>query len=144
MDKKLAEWFAGHDTGLSSKAIATWLSAGVPGGLPPRDAGDFERCHRLLLLMGWRDRIGEMAGAGDLWAYFVSKWDVMEAAYLDDLDGSGEKCYALMGPIWANAYEHAGYTVVRREDGTVRSAMKGTSGTISIGKGMSMSFGPAH
>jgi hypothetical protein len=144
MDKKLAEWFSSHDTGMSSKAIATWLSARVPGGRPPSDSADFGRCYRLLLHMGWRERIGEMANAGKLWEYIAGKWDIIEAAYLEDVaGGTGDKCSAVMGPIWADAYEHAGYTVVRQEDGSVHSAMKDLSGVVSMGNGMRMSFGDA-
>lgn len=139
MDRKLAEWFASRDTGLSSKAIALFLSSGVSTGHVPSDSSDFGRCHRLLQWMGWQDRIGEMQAASGRWAELVSIWDKLTAAYEAD---DHEEVYRLIKSVEADGYERDGYTVERRPDGGIRSAhKKGGETTISLGGGMSMSFG---
>ncbi len=131
MDKRLAQWFASGDTGISSEAVALWMSAGVKldrwGSSTPSDGGDFGRCYRLLKLFPeWRERIADMAGAGNLWPTYAARWADMEAAYEADLADKRKKgsssTWDLMRVIHADAYEAAGYDVVRSSDGGVSSA----------------------
>lgn len=80
----LAKWVKGYDTGISSKVIAHAL-----GGLPrsirevgvPHDSDDFGRCIRLVRLMGWQDRLGEVATRYPTWEPIVAKWDALCAAF---------------------------------------------------------------
>jgi len=140
MDKKLAEWFAGNDTGLSSEALALFLAAGVPSQRTPSDSGDFGRCFRLLKHMGWESRIGEAAAASGQWAALVEIWPAITAAYeAEDHPG----VYRLIKSVEADGYERDGYKVDRREDGSMRSAVgpKGFGGKIDLGNGVSMGFG---
>ena len=109
MDVRLAEWLASGDTGISSKAIAMWLSAGVRyrhwGHGEPSDGADFGRCYRLLkVIPEWRSRIGEMAACGGKWPALVSRWDEIEAVYLREIakePGSAHSTYALMKQVLA-------------------------------------------
>ncbi len=142
MDVRLAEWFAGRDTGLSSKSIALFLSAGVRASGPPSDGSDFGRCYRLLEHMGWRDRIGEMADHGPMWATYVARWDDIEKAYLSEINDKVGRVYDLMKLIEADAYEAAGYAVARRDDGTMSSAHKQDAFVHDLG-GIKMSGGKA-
>lgn len=103
MDPRLAQWFASHDTGISSEAIALWLSARARndywGDGTPSDAGDFGRCYRLLkAIPEWRPRIGEMAERGGRWPILVAHWDEIERRYEHDLanPGRSDGAYAYM------------------------------------------------
>ena len=75
MDKRLAEWFASRDTGLSSECVALFLSAGVSNGSTPMDLNDWGRCMRLLdRLPEWKERMAEMGDAGRGWPAFAERW----------------------------------------------------------------------
>ena len=137
MDRKLAEWFAGRDTGQSSKAVALFLAAGVSTGAVPHDSSDFGRCHRLLAHMGWQDRIGEMAKASGRWSVLVENWTALTAAYeAEDWEGFRR----LLTSIEADGYERDGYNVDRAEDGSVRSATKGDAFTVRVSPTMTVSI----
>lgn len=138
MDPRLANWFASRDTGLSSKALALYLSSGVSTGDVPHDSADFGRCHRLLQHMGWQDRIGEMSKVSGRWAALVEIWPQLTAAFERE---EHERVYALIKSVEANGYERDGYKVDRREDGSIASAHKGQEFTVSLGNGMRMGFG---
>ena len=138
MDKKLAEWFASSDTGMSSKAIALYLSGGVATHATPLDSSDFGRCHRLLIHMGWQDRIGEMAKVSNRWAVLTEIWPALTAAY--DADDHKE-VYRLINSVEADGYERDGFTVTRRTDGSMSSAFGGAGSKVSLGPGVSMSVG---
>ena len=138
MDKRLAEWFAGHDTGMSSEAIALFLSAGVAVGRVPSDSQDFGRCHRLLKHMGWESRIGEMSEASGHWSALVEIWPELTAAYEAK---EYELVYELIKSVEVDGYRRDGYDVQTDERGRLRSASKGKATVLSMGNGMSMSFG---
>ncbi len=138
MEKKLAEWFACGRTGLSSKAIALYLSAGVPTHNVPHDSSDFGRCHRLLTLMGWHDRIGEMAQVSGQWAVLVEIWPALTAAYEAE---DYEEVYRLIGSVEAEGYERDGYEVARGADGRMRSASRKGDSTARLGE-TTISVGP--
>lgn len=103
----LAQWYEGHDTGISSKAIyrhfnrmaqhPTW------GAGYPRDPSDFGRCHRLLeLAPDWRARIGEMSKYGKVWTALAEHWDELTALYFDELPtGTCRKLYDRMKELGA-------------------------------------------
>ena len=119
MDPRLAEWLASRDTGVSSKAIMFWLSAGVKenewGAGTPSDPADLARCLRLLeRIPEWKPRIGEMAAAGGLWPTFAKRWAEMECAFIAECGGklpakgdnwSCPKTYELMQQVGAQARE---------------------------------------
>ena len=139
MDRRLAEWLSGTDVGSSSKAIALFLSAGVKSENVPHDADDFGRCHRLLVYMGWQDRIAEMAAASGRWAALVEIWPLITAAYEHE---DWAEVYRLIGSVEADGYERDGYTVERGKGGRIRSARREDGRqTIALGGGMKMSFG---
>lgn len=77
---KLATWFASHDTGLSSRAIAAKMAGAdmnqVDMPCPPSDPSDLGRCLRLLeLFPEWKPRMGEMASVSESWARILPHWD---------------------------------------------------------------------
>lgn len=112
----LLKWLAGHDTGLSSKAIALTALGEMPKGFIdrrhpdyPRDGDDFGRCYRLLRdcpdAKAGLDRLG--IDGGPVWAALVNRWSEIESAYLHDLavyergsrNTKDYRCYDLMRSI---------------------------------------------
>lgn len=128
MDQRIAEWLASGDTGISSKAIMLWLSAGVTdktwGAGTPSDPADLARCLRLLeRIPEWKDRIGEMAEAGGMWPTFARRWAEMEASFIAEAGGalpakganwSAPQTYQLMKNVEAEAYakDNPGFTKI--------------------------------
>ena len=102
MDIRLAQWFATGSVGTSSKAIALWLSAGVRGDGPPSDPSDLSRCLALLdAIPEWKDRVGEMASAGERWVPFAERWAELVALFNEEKAGqdrawSAPRTYKLM------------------------------------------------
>ena len=139
MDRNLAEWFASRDTGLSSKAIALYLSAGVNTGNVPHDSADFGRCYRLLKHMGWENRISEMANASGRWAVLVEIWPALVAAYEAE---DHNEVYRLIGCVEAEGFQRDGYRVEVGEDGRMRSAFKKDGASSFRMGGVSVSVGP--
>ena len=91
----VVDWFNGHDTGTSSKAIYRHMMGytreRAPFGTHPHDPSDFGRCYRLLALEPrWRARIGEMAQYSKAWAALAGAWDELTAMYEAVID-SGAK-----------------------------------------------------
>lgn len=135
VDKRVFEWLASGDTGLSSEAIMLWLSARVKdetwGSHTPSDPSDLGRCLRLLeRIPEWKERMPEMAEAGGLWPGYVARWDEM-AALMEEEVGidcskgkSAPRTYALMKQVEIEAYRAAGYVVDVREDGSMSGAHK--------------------
>ena len=74
--RKLIEWLAGDDCGLSSTTIACVMTgAACRRPAIPYDAGDFGRCHRLLeRFPGFRKRLDEVAAAYPEWRPIVAVW----------------------------------------------------------------------
>ena len=118
IDKRLAEWLVGRDTGSSSKAIMLWLSAGVKdetwGASTPSDPSDLGRCLRLLeRIPEWKPRIGEMAEAGGEWPTYVEYWQKMadsmeaEVGIHWEKGQSAPKTYALMKAVQDKARQAA-------------------------------------
>lgn len=128
----ILQWLAGHDVGLSSKAIAlTALGEMPPRPNYPHDGADFGRCHRLLEQCpdAWAglERLGKEGG--EVWQALVPRWDDIKAAYLADLAlyESGARyrdapekyrCYDLMQSIirpiedkWRAVYRGEGFTI---------------------------------
>lgn len=129
MDPRLAKWFAGSDTGISSEAIALWLAAKVKPerwDSTPSDGADFGRCYRLMkAIPEFRQRIGEMAEVGGKWPTLVRYWDEIEALYereIADPKGSRGITYKRMKQIEVEAYREMGWTVETRPDGSMASA----------------------
>lgn len=136
MDVRIAQWLASGDTGMSSKAIMLWLSAGVKedrwGAATPGDPADLGRCLRLLeRIPEWKERIGEMAGAGGYWPTFVRRWDEMADSMEREVGIHWEKgkkaplTYKLMGAVEREA----------------RDAGSADFQEVDLGTGMKMRFG---
>jgi hypothetical protein len=87
---KVIDWFGCGDTGMSSKALAIYLS-GVERATGywsyPHDGGDLGRCIRFLRHMGWEHRIGEMATASKPWAVLAANWRELTRLY-DERDAA--------------------------------------------------------
>jgi len=99
LSTRLAEWYAGPDTGLSSVSIAAQLvGAGPPkvrGWSYPSDPDDLGRWLRLLrLIPEWKERIGEMAECCPEWAALIAVWAVLEATILEEVGLFWEKAKA--------------------------------------------------
>jgi hypothetical protein len=101
----LERWFHGTDTGTSSLTIAHVLG-GTPaprtGFSHPYDPDDLGRCLRLVRLMGWRDRLPEVAARfpRSPWPRLVDAWDELAALYdLESPRHRAPKCYARMQAI---------------------------------------------
>lgn len=100
------QWLSSGDTGTSSKAIYTFFttgrvpySFGVPSGdaSAPRDPADFGRCFRLLnapWAAEWRSRIREM-GQFPSWTKLVQHWEELEALYVAESKGAGNRASKL-------------------------------------------------
>jgi len=99
--QKLTAWFAGNDTGLSSKHMAA-VAAGVSGsGYHPLDPGDLGRCIRLVHnVPGIRDAFPAIAASGPKWAMVIEHWDELLGLYAEECQGrdyfSAPKTYARM------------------------------------------------
>ena len=100
------EWFAGPDTGVSSKVI--WLvMMGMPVQLlgpglpdPPQDPSDFGRCYRLLnRFPEWRQRLPEVVEKYPRWGPMVREWpkltEMYEAAVASE-SGDAPEMFKLM------------------------------------------------
>ncbi len=90
----LAAWFAGDDTGLSSRALAAllgplvgqeWARDAVRAAdraHTPADSADFGRCVRLLdAVPGLREHLPRMAEVSPTWARLVGRWDELERLF---------------------------------------------------------------
>lgn len=86
--RRAMKWFAGRDTGMSSKAIAAAM-CGVPSdGSIPHDPADLGRCLRLLeLFPEWKgERFKRtMSGVSHQWSVFVESWDKMAESMADEV-----------------------------------------------------------
>lgn len=105
MKQSLLDWLAGHDTGLSSRAIVAWLEQDATVAAIdsnrfdyPRDPADLGRCIRLLdIEPNYRARITEMAFISPQWARLTVHWAELEALYHEEEpSGKAPICYALM------------------------------------------------
>lgn len=94
--KRVAEWYAAGDTGISSETIArvllglTKAEGSLFGPNPPSDAGDFGRCYRLLVkIPEFKSRLGEVAQKYPEWEPVVQQWDRLTALFERDRDTGG-------------------------------------------------------
>lgn len=108
MKPELLQWLAGHDTGLSSKAILAHMEHneviqamnGTWGMAHPLDPADLGRCIRLMdIEPSYRDRIIEMAYYSKEWARLALHWGELEALYHEEVSdhrGRAPRTYARM------------------------------------------------
>jgi hypothetical protein len=102
IEKRAAQWAAGRNTGVSSKAIL-----GVMVGKPPEsrfcyphDGGDLGRCIGLLeAVPEFRDRLQEMRKVGPEWAALIDHWDELEGMYRTKDDRLYERMQEILDPI---------------------------------------------
>lgn len=133
IDKRLAEWLSGRDTGVSSKAIAMFLGAGVKPEMwsTPSDPSDLGRCLRLLeKIPEFKERFAEMVEAGGFWPTFVERWSEMEQSMADEV-----------GIDWSEGKSAPKtYELMRAVELQARTRVK-DHGVIDLGNGVSMRFG---
>lgn len=116
----LAAWLVSDHTGLSSRRMASRLSATryMPEAEPayPRDPADFGRCLGLLeACPELRDRLPRMADDGPEWAALVEHWDELEALWREESpSGTAPKLFERMKELLRGAFES-------RKDETIRS-----------------------
>lgn len=85
------EWFAGDDTGLSSKAILRKCfgmddNANYRFSNHPYDPCDLGRCLRMLRKMPWaRDGIRLLALEFPAWAWLLAEWDALAACMANEV-----------------------------------------------------------
>jgi len=121
VDSRLLRWMRGSDRGASSETIAIALS-----GLPtiffdahfhpaaPRDIADFGRCHRLLAMMGWRDRLPEVVNRFKGWEAYVAAWPKLE-----ELFEAGDEA-GIHRRLWTAAEETRAARLAKRHEGRAR------------------------
>lgn len=94
----LLAWLNSHDTGTSSKTMASHLmGASMPSNhySHPLDNSDFGRCHRFLLAVPEaREKLPKMAELGDVWGKLVDHWDELTVMY--EADPSSRALYDKM------------------------------------------------
>jgi hypothetical protein len=99
IDETLGKWLTGHDTGLSSKAIAYFMM-GMRGVYfnYPHDPSDFGRCYRLMVLIPeFRKRLWEMKGLNRQWTALINHWEELEALWIEESNQErAPKLYARM------------------------------------------------
>ncbi len=99
------EWERGLFVGSSSGTIFAVLQGHPPLGFArdrlgalPQDPADFQRCHRLLLVVpAWRSRLGEVAAKYPRWAPLVAAWDELTAMLQRRDPGMYDRMQALIG-----------------------------------------------
>lgn len=86
--QNLIAWFAGDDTGLSSKHMAA-VSAGVSGnGNHPHDPSDLGRCIRLVHnVPEIRAAFPAIAASGPKWKTVITHWDELVSLYAQECQG---------------------------------------------------------
>lgn len=110
LERRLAEWFASGDTGISSEAICKKLfdfgdrrdyNKWAGSGNFPHDPSDLGRCIRLMeKVPEARERLSEMRTVSPTWAALVDRWEELEALYREEAPaGRAPKCYLLMQEI---------------------------------------------
>jgi hypothetical protein len=78
---KVATWFAGEDTGVSSNTIAAFMCGANMRKvykMTPSDPADLGRCLRLIeQFPEWKPRIPELASLGKNWGILAQNWDAL-------------------------------------------------------------------
>ena len=86
--RKLVTWFAGRDTGSSSKHMAA-VAAGAEGdGSHPLDPDDLGRCIRLVeAVPEVRDAFPAIAASTPKWKAIIDHWDELVAIFHSESRG---------------------------------------------------------
>jgi hypothetical protein len=115
MEKKIIDWLANGETGISSKVIAfTMLGQNYSKPFShPHDPDDFKRCLKLVIAIPEiRPRLGELRSRSAYWAALIDHWDEVESTFMDEVaewlhNGWSKKrahrTYELMQKIYAEA-----------------------------------------
>jgi len=112
-------WFQGHDRGLSSNALISYLAYGTTHQTHyPMDPEDIGRCIRALDRLPFlRARLPLAAHLGSTWKLYVDHWDTLERLYREEEPlGKAAQCYAVMQLLQAAARD--GYEQVPADDVT--------------------------
>ena len=88
---KLVQWFAGDDTGLSSKHMATVAVGNKGSGHHPLDPGDLGRCIRLVEhVPSIRATFPAIAASSPKWAIVIAHWDELVALFHEEKATKGQ------------------------------------------------------
>lgn len=114
--KKIMEWLANGETGLSSRTIAfkmIGITDSDTHGSCPSDPSDFKRCLKLInRIPEIRARLNEMRPISKHWNALIDNWDRLEKCFMDevggwligkDLDKRATKTYDMMQAIYKNS-----------------------------------------
>lgn len=110
LQEAVIDWMATGEKGISSEAMAFWLTFGKKTewhpDTTPSDPSDLNRCLKLLQAApGLRVRLSNMAELSPSWAKLVARWDEVEACFLNEVGldwckaKSAPRTYALMKEI---------------------------------------------
>jgi hypothetical protein len=95
MNKKILQWYATGETGVSSKAMAAAVSGCEldPGWSDhPSDPADFNRCLKFLIAVPEANlHMSKVAALSDIWAKLVDRWDELEQCFIDEVGFDWEK-----------------------------------------------------
>jgi len=88
--KRILEWMAGPNTGLSSEAMA-FCAAGIErhgnwdGTEHPHDTGDFNRCLLLVeMVPEIRESFADIAALSDEWNAIINHWDELRELFVSE------------------------------------------------------------
>ncbi len=96
--EKIVDWIQKGSVGESSKCMAMHLSGRPCSGDYPHDAGDFDRCVKMLeAVPELRPIIGNMAKVNSYWAALVKRWSEIEG--ITDWQDKTKVIAAIIRPI---------------------------------------------
>ena len=99
------QWIVEGEIGVSSKTMWAVLMdvAHGPQRLDgrhydiPHDPDDFRRCFKLIIQVGWRARLPEVAECFPAWKPYIERWNDLEKLYIEEHpSGRFPRLYALM------------------------------------------------
>ena len=115
--EQVLDWFANGERGLSSEAMALYLThRKMPRSAwhYPSDPDDLQRCVKLLHAVPWmREVLHELRELGPVWSAYVHHWHELEATLIEESGGdihtekhyAAPKTYKLMTRLQKEAME---------------------------------------
>lgn len=103
MNKKILDWLANGETGISSRAIA-YKMLGVRSTKEwdshPKDPDDFRRCLLLVdRVPGIRKKIGKMRRVSRFWRELIDHWDDIEKCFKIEVPNYSGNCLGSRAPM---------------------------------------------
>ncbi|QIM63932.1 hypothetical protein A1D29_10450 [Pasteurellaceae bacterium Orientalotternb1] len=100
MQKRIIEWLANGETGVSSKTMAFVVGFNVIPNRTgyPSDPSDLRRCLQLLeIAPELRQSLDKLTPISPVWAEIVKNWDALEASYrTEEQQNKMPNTYALL------------------------------------------------